>query len=84
MPIIGYQKKIKQLQNFLNRGALFPVILFEGPEHIGKLTIAREFIKGLQCSEKQFGGCGRCENCLGQDHDLMIINESLRLALRQE
>ncbi|KKU47320.1 MAG: polymerase III, delta prime subunit protein [Parcubacteria group bacterium GW2011_GWF2_46_8] len=79
MGIIGHQKKLSYLQNFLNRGFLFPAFLFEGPEKVGKRTVAQEFIRGMQCEKTILGGCGSCPACINANagHDTMVIDDVL-------
>jgi DNA polymerase-3 subunit delta' len=84
MQIIGHQKKLAQLQNLLNRNFIFPALLFEGPEKVGKFTIAKEFIKGWRCDKKVIGGCHQCQACLSVDYDLMVIDKDLALKFRQK
>ncbi|MCK4354951.1 DNA polymerase III subunit delta' [Candidatus Parcubacteria bacterium] len=74
--ILGHQKQWKFLENSYKLGRLSHAYLFYGPSHIGKKTLAIEFIKFLNClpasatpkalqaGEKESNKpCGVCRNC---------------------
>ena len=59
--IIGHRKQLFSLENDLSSGALDHAYLFSGPAHIGKMMVAREFAKILQCPNN---ACGVCPICI--------------------
>lgn len=64
--IIGHQRRISYLNRLMKSGRLAHAYLFYGPEHVGKLTIAKEFGAALLCRarEQRIGNaCGECHDC---------------------
>lgn len=61
MKIIGHQKIIQFLQKSIDNHKLAHAYLFYGPEHIGKTTVAENFITRLLCLKGK--SCGRCLGC---------------------
>ena len=60
------------VENFLrtqlsNNNLFSQSLLFYGEDSLGKLTTAKLFAKSILCSNKQFGGCNQCSNCLAID-----------------
>ena len=64
------------LQKSLDTNCVSHAYLFSGPGQIGKLTLAREFAKALNCAEPD-PPCGRCRSCRKIDRsahpDVQII-----------
>jgi len=76
--IIGHERNIAFLKKVLSGGAAMHGFLFFGPDEIGKRTVALEFIKGLLCSDRKWGGCGQCLTCeefakLGNQRDFLAV-----------
>ncbi|MEK7627551.1 MAG: DNA polymerase III subunit delta' [Patescibacteria group bacterium] len=70
--IIGHQRIIQYLSRSTALKNLSHAYLFSGPESIGKMMIAMEFAKFLQCpnaknGRQPFNYCGRCKNCYDMD-----------------
>lgn len=66
--IIGHTKVLQYLEQAFENGKLAHGYLFYGPEHLGKLKVAKKLAKTLICdNEKAFGGCGQCEMCRAFD-----------------
>lgn len=63
--IIGHQSIWKFLKNSAEHGKVSHAYLFFGPERVGKKTIAVEFIKLLNCQEKNLKNrpCCQCRSC---------------------
>lgn len=64
--IIGHERQIDYLNKVIKNGRLSHAYLFYGPEHIGKLTLAKAFAKTFFCErgEKKLNSvCGECEPC---------------------
>ncbi|TSC78426.1 MAG: DNA polymerase III subunit delta' [Parcubacteria group bacterium Gr01-1014_33] len=80
--ILGHERQIKYLETVLKKNRMAHAYLFYGPEHVGKLTIAKSFAKALRCQKKiipisrdrgesvsLFGECGECVSCAGIEND---------------
>ncbi|MCX6764395.1 MAG: DNA polymerase III subunit delta' [Candidatus Nealsonbacteria bacterium] len=65
MEILGHHSIWKFLKNSAEYGKVSHAYLFFGPERVGKKTIAFEFIKLLNCQEKNFKNkpCEKCQSC---------------------
>lgn len=86
--IVGHQKQVKLLQNYLKSDFSLPSFLFFGPEKIGKQEIALEFVRGLLCERNVFGGCSafpsfskkmgqKCLACQDiSDRDFLLIDNN--------
>jgi DNA polymerase III subunit delta' len=63
--IYGHEKKIEILQKTLTQKRTGHAYLFSGVSAIGKKTLAREFIKAINCGEVESLGdsCGKCASC---------------------
>ncbi len=62
--IIGQNRVKKIIESALERGRLAHAYLFHGPAGVGKDAIAVRLAMGLNCQEKETGGCGKCHSCL--------------------
>ena len=64
--IIGHERQMEYLQRVVMRKKLAHAYLFWGPEHVGKLTIAKRLTQALYC-EQAAGSfekiCGSCREC---------------------
>lgn len=79
MMIIGHERNIAFLKRVLAENAAIHGFLFFGPAGVGKRTVALEFIRGLLCSEREWGGCGKCPICgefskLGGERDFLSVS----------
>jgi len=82
--LIGHQKQWNFLKRKLETDQLAHAYLFAGQDQLGKKTLAKEFIKLVNCLPAQAGKpedkkpCGTCVNCQMIEKnsfpDLMIIN----------
>ncbi|MDP4133697.1 MAG: DNA polymerase III subunit delta' [Bacillota bacterium] len=58
-------KKLKQsLNKLIDNGQVFHAYIFEGPEGIGKRTLARDFAMALHCERQDVKPCGVCPSCI--------------------
>jgi len=70
--IYGHQKVIEILRRTLRQGRVGQAYLFSGIPAIGKRTLAREFIKAVNCEEANAAGdaCDRCLSCRKIDREI--------------
>ena len=63
--LIGHKKQWQFLKNCYEIKRLSHAYLFSGPEHIGKKTLAVEFVKFLNCEAEKpsFRPCQVCRSC---------------------
>lgn len=63
--IIGHQKQWQFLKESAKLGKIPHAFLFSGPSQIGKKTLALEFVKLINCQEKDFNSrpCQECRSC---------------------
>jgi len=62
---IGHEKTIDLLQRALSQGNLSHAYLLTGPAHIGKMTLALDLARVLNCrAEAPEQPCGECSACL--------------------
>ena len=52
-PIISHARQLDYLNRVLSRAKLAHAYLFHGPEHVGKLTVAKMMAKRLLCEEQR-------------------------------
>jgi len=69
--IYGHEKEIKVLQKTLAQKRTAHAYLFSGMSAIGKKTLAREFIKAINCetSETLHDSCNECASCRKIQHE---------------
>jgi DNA polymerase III subunit delta' len=63
--IYGHEKQIEIIQKALTQQRIGHAYLFSGIPAVGKQTLAREFVKALNC-EKEYtlhDSCGECSSC---------------------
>ena len=64
MRTIGHDNAINYLKNAYRQNSFAHFYIFYGPEHVGKTTLAYDFVKVLNCTSKENKfGCESCENC---------------------
>jgi DNA polymerase-3 subunit delta' len=61
--IVGQQKAVSLLQKSLEKGSLAHAYLLVGPPHIGKMALAINIAKAINCGSSEFP-CGKCMSCL--------------------
>ncbi len=61
--IIGHARAVAALRGLLAAGRAPHALLFEGPEQVGKTTVARAFVAALLCERGEGDGCGECRSC---------------------
>ena len=59
---IGNEKAVSLLKRSLEKGSTSHAYLLVGPEHVGKMTLALELAKALNCEAKD-RPCGVCPSC---------------------
>jgi DNA polymerase-3 subunit delta' len=87
--VIGHQKVIDFLNKSIVGNRLAHAYLFSGPAHLGKMDVALEFAKALQCDKKHlnFSSCGKCQPCLqaGKNtHPDILIVEPLKEEIKEK
>ena len=74
--VTGQARVVDMLRRSLEKGALAHAYLFSGPTHTGKMTLALELARALNCQAKE-PPCGQCEACRkitdGKHADVQII-----------
>ncbi len=74
--IIGQTKVVTFLQRSLETGSLAHAYLFVGPAHVGKMTLALDLAKALNCqaTERPCGECISCQKIASAKHaDVQVI-----------
>ena len=63
--IYGHEKKIEIIQKALAQKRIGHAYLFSGIPAVGKKTLAREFVKALNCEKEDalHDSCGKCSSC---------------------
>ena len=74
--IVGQDRAVTMLQHNLERGAMVHAYLLVGPPHVGKMTLALELAKALNC-RGEAPPCGQCDPCRkvaeGKHADVQVI-----------
>jgi DNA polymerase-3 subunit delta' len=77
--VIGQDRAVSLLQRSLEKGALAHAYLFTGPPHIGKMTLALDLARALNCGMAE-PPCGECLSCRkieqGKHADVQVIRLS--------
>ncbi|HEY95195.1 MAG TPA: DNA polymerase III subunit [Dehalococcoidia bacterium] len=60
--IIGQDRAVALLQRSLKRGSVSHAYMFIGPAHSGKMTLAIDLARALNCEGSEIP-CGQCEPC---------------------
>jgi len=60
--VIGQEKAVHLLKRSLEKEAFAHTLLFSGPPHIGKMTLAMDFARALNCQAEE-SPCGECSIC---------------------
>jgi DNA polymerase-3 subunit delta' len=61
--IVGHARSLGILRRILQSGCVAHAYLFEGPDGVGKATVARIFAGALHCLAGGDGPCGTCGPC---------------------
>ncbi|UCD08012.1 MAG: DNA polymerase III subunit [Dehalococcoidales bacterium] len=61
--IIGQDKAVELLQRSLDMGAVSHAYMFIGPDHSGKMTMAMDLARALNCESREMP-CGQCQSCI--------------------
>ncbi len=71
--VAGQGHVVRALENALNSGKLHHAFLFAGTRGVGKTTIARIFVKALNCQKAVSAEpCGECSSCLSIDQGRFV------------
>ena len=71
--VAGQSHVVRALENALNSGKLHHAFLLTGTRGVGKTTIARIFVKALNCERAVSAEpCGECGSCLAIDQGRFI------------
>jgi DNA polymerase-3 subunit delta' len=74
--IVGQSKVVSLLQHSLEKQATAHAYLLVGPRHVGKMTLARDLAKALNCTATE-PPCGECDSCQkiarGKHTDIQVI-----------
>ncbi len=63
--IIGHEEVKSRLRDMVSSQKIPHALLFEGPEGIGKLAMARAFAQYVHCMNPMRGdSCGKCPSCI--------------------
>ena len=75
--ILGQRKALDLLERMLDHGRLPHALLFQGPEGVGKGTVARSFAAALLCDRPEPQACGSCPACrlvdAGAHPDFLLV-----------
>lgn len=70
--IVGHSKQIEQLKNAVRNNRVPHAYLFSGPDGVGKMKTAVEFIKYLNCIDQDTENilsCEKCTSCLRMENE---------------
>ncbi len=74
--IVGHERVVSLLKLSLEKGTLSHAYLFTGPPHVGKMTLAIDLARALNC-EGMPAPCGECQSCRkiaeGKHADVQVI-----------
>jgi len=78
--IIGHENIKEFIHNVLASRKIPHAFIFEGEKGCGKMLTAKTFAKILQCTEDEYGVCGKCKSCLQMESnnqpDVIVVNKS--------
>jgi len=81
---VGHDKIVGVLASSLKEERLAHAYLFVGPPHVGKMTLAIELAKALNCDDDE-RPCGRCSQCQriaeGKHADVQVIGLNGRVEI---
>ncbi len=71
--VAGQSHVVRALENALNSGKVHHAFLFTGTRGVGKTTIARIFVKALNCERAVSAEpCGECSSCIAIDQGRFV------------
>jgi DNA polymerase-3 subunit gamma/tau len=71
--VAGQGHVVRALENALNSGKVHHAFLFSGTRGVGKTTIARIFVKALNCERAVSAEpCGECSSCMAIDQGRFV------------
>jgi DNA polymerase III gamma/tau subunit len=76
---VGQEKALSLLQCSVEAGSLGHAYLIIGPPHVGKMTLALDLARALNCeaAERPCGECNSCRKIASRNHpDVQIIGLS--------
>ncbi|MFO8143581.1 MAG: AAA family ATPase [Dehalococcoidales bacterium] len=77
--VIGQNRAVSLLKSSLEKGALAHAYLLIGPHHVGKMTLAMDLARAINCGAAT-PPCGECSTCLkissGKHPDVEVITIS--------
>ncbi|KKQ54584.1 MAG: polymerase III, delta prime subunit protein [Candidatus Falkowbacteria bacterium GW2011_GWC2_38_22] len=66
-PLVGNQQITEFLEKSIQNNNISGTYIFNGPDNLGKTTLAKSFASALLCSAKESGSgrlpCGQCRSC---------------------
>jgi DNA polymerase-3 subunit delta' len=74
--IVGQSRAVSLLQRSLEQGAVAHAYLLVGPPHVGKMTLALDFARVVNCQgdEPPCGSCDACQKIASGNHaDVQVI-----------
>ncbi|UCB43543.1 MAG: DNA polymerase III subunit delta' [Dehalococcoidales bacterium] len=75
--VVGQTRAISLLQRSLEAGSLSHAYLLVGPAHVGKMTLALDLAKAVNCESAE-SPCGECAACQriaeGKHSDIQVID----------
>lgn len=75
--VLGQRPAVELLGRMLDSGRVPQALLFQGPEGVGKGSIARSFAAALLCESPEPEACGGCATCRlvenGAHPDLLVV-----------
>lgn len=88
MEIIGHAHILKYLARIAHRGEMPHAMLFYGPSHVGKFTIAKDFIRLLHCRNPIHApDCTTCISCVNiskeRHPDVLVIRQEGEISISQ-
>jgi len=78
----GHSRTKDLLRGYCISGKIPHALLFAGVAGQGKMTVAREFFRAMNCAENTGDACGTCPSCIkaisGTHPDLVVVNPEAR------
>jgi len=73
--VVGQDRAVFLLQSSLKAGALSHAYLLTGPPHVGKMTLALDLARALNCEgeEPPCGKCGPCQRIAAGKHSDAVV-----------
>ncbi len=85
--VLHHEQQKNHLLSALKSGRLSHAYLFEGPEGVGKWTLAKTFAQGLFCEASHPIPCGECPSCrqvLSDQHPDFFLIEPGKESIKNE